>query len=349
MTPGRVNPLRLGALLTFVALAWCATSALAAPKTDRIVMRNRDRITCEIQSLDRGRLVVKTDDIGTLDIEWNKVDTLRANATFEIEDLIGQHFYGRLREGPRGGTLSVETAAGIRNLDMLSVVRISRLGESIWNRLDGAIDLGTSYTSASDLFTLDFAAETTYKRPKDAFGIDVNVTLTTQPEVEDTRRWNASLDFIRRPPSRWLISGQALLEQNRELGFDLRSSGSASAGRYFVQTAHDDLLMAVGASVNKEQPVEGETTNNAEYLLTVQYDRFSYDFPKVDIFIGITAFRNMSGSGRTRLEAEIGLRRELFKDFNLSIRGYESYDSQPASEDAELNDYGLTFGFGWSY
>jgi len=349
MNSGRVTRPLLVVLLALAAVAWQAGPAAAAPKTDRIVMRNRDRITCEIQSLDRGRLRVKTDDIGTLDIEWNKVDTLRADATFEIEDVIGQHFYGRLREGPRAGALSVETAAGIRNLDMLSVVRISRLGESIWKRLDGVIDLGTSYTSASDLFTLDLASETTFRRPRYEFGLDLNATFTKQPDVEDTRRWNASLDFVHRLPSRWLVSGQVLLEQNQELGFELRSSGAVGAGRYLVQTAHDDFLAAIGVSINEERPVEGETTNNAEYLLTMQYDRFSYDFPKIDIFIGFTAYRNMSESGRVRLEADISLRREIFRDFNLSIRGYESYDSQPASEGAELNDYGLTFGFGWSY
>ena len=349
MNPGRLGRLQLVAALVLAAIACLAVPAVAAPKTDRIVMRNHDRITCEIQGLDRGRLRVKTDDIGTLDIEWDKVDSRRADATFKIEDINGRVYFGKLREGPRSADVSVESATGIRNIDMLSVVRISRLGESLWKRLDGTLDLGTSFTSASELFTLDFASETTFERPRYEFGLDLNATFTHQPDVEDTRRWNASLDFMHRTSRRWLVSGQALFEENYELGFSLRSSASLSFGRYLVQSAHDDFLAAVGGSGNEEVPVTGETTTNAEYLVTLQYDRFSYDFPKVDIFLGVTTFLDASNSGRVRVEAEASIKREIFRDFNVSLRGYESYDSQPASGGGELSDYGLTFGFGYSY
>jgi hypothetical protein len=31
------------------------------------------------------------------------------------------------------------------------------------------------------------------------------------------------------------------------------------------------------------------------------------------------------------------------------LRGYESYDSRPATEGATRNDYGVTFALGWSF
>jgi hypothetical protein len=49
------------------------------------------------------------------------------------------------------------------------------------------------------------------------------------------------------------------------------------------------------------------------------------------------------------VEAEASLRRELLKDFNLTLHAYESYDSEPATGGAALHDYGLTFGIGWSF
>ena len=46
---------------------------------------------------------------------------------------------------------------------------------------------------------------------------------------------------------------------------------------------------------------------------------------------------------------EASLKRELVKDFYLSLRGYESYDSRPATEGARRNDYGITFALGWTF
>lgn len=349
MKPRRLRLLPLKAAWALFAVACLVGPAAAAPKTDRIVLRNGDHLTCEVRSLDRGRLYVKTDDIGNIYIEWDKVDSLRADATFQVEDLIGQQWFGRLREGPRGGMLSLETVSGIRNLDMRSVVAISRLGETLWNRLDGSIDLGTSYTSASELFTLDFAAAADFTRPRYKVGVDMNATLTRQTDVEDTRRWSASMDIQYRPPSRWLVFGQGLLEENAELGFSLRSSFAAGGGRYLVQSSHDDFMASVGLSVNQEVPLAGDATLNNEALVTLQYDRFSYDFPKVDILLSVTVFQGITQPDRLRAEADASIKRELIRDFNVTIRAYESYDSQPATEGAELNDYGLTFGFGWTF
>ena len=36
----------------------------------------------------------------------------------------------------------------------------------------------------------------------------------------------------------------------------------------------------------------------------------------------------------------------MLKDFYLGLRGYESYDSEPATEGAKRNDWGLTLTVG---
>jgi hypothetical protein len=340
--------LLLGVTVVLTALGLFAAPAHAA-KTDVVTLRNGDHITCEITELDRGRLRVKTDDMGTLDIEWDKVDSLRATATFQIEDTSGHLYYGVLGGGPRGGALALETESGTRVLDMLAVVGISRLGETLWKRLDGSVDLSTSYTSSSDLFAFDFAGDVNYERRNNELDLSATSNVTHQPNVEDTRRWDTALSFSHRFPDRWVGIGSAQLEGNRALGFTVRGSFAGGGGRYLAQSLHDELLAATGLSVNREVPVEGETTTNAEFLLTLQYDRFSYDFPKVDILVKLTGYQSLTQAGRTRAEADIRLKREIFKDFNVSLRGYESYDSKPATEGAELNDYGLTFGIGYTF
>jgi hypothetical protein len=79
--------------LLVAAMLVCSTAtAWSQPKTDVVTLFNGDRITGEIVSLDRGRLEFKTDDAGTLEIEWDNVARLTADGLFEIAILTDAAF-----------------------------------------------------------------------------------------------------------------------------------------------------------------------------------------------------------------------------------------------------------------
>jgi hypothetical protein len=320
-----------------------------AVKTDVVVLKNGDHLTGEVQQLERGYLQLKTDDLGTVEIEWDKVLSVAAAAPFDVEDLRGGRYLGSLVPGPAAGQLLLVWAGRTEMVELVNVVRIRRLDTSFWRRLDGSLDVGASYTSASALFTLDVTATIGVERPGFAVRSDASATLSTQPDVEDTRRSEIALVYERRFENRWVALVQGLLEQNRELGFDLRSSATVGGGRNLVQSRRDKLLLGLGVSVNREQPVEGEGTTNVEAQGVIRYDRFSYDFPKVDVSVVVAGFISLSDGGRYRVEADARLKRELVKDFYATLRGYESYDNRPATEGSPTSDYGLTFALGWSF
>jgi hypothetical protein len=69
----------------------------------------------------------------------------------------------------------------------------------------------------------------------------------------------------------------------------------------------------------------------------------------VNVDVSLLGFASLSDWGRTRLELSATVKRELLKDFTVSLRGYESYDSRPATEGAGNNDYGVSFGLGWTF
>jgi hypothetical protein len=326
-----------------------ASFAEAAAKTDVVVLKNGDHLTGEVQQLERGRLQLKTDDMGTLEIEWDKIASVTARAPFDVDDLQGNRYMGSLEPGVLPGQLRIVWTDTAEAVDLLSVVRLRRLSKSFWKRLDGSIDAGASYTSASELFKLDFSGTIGVERPGYAVRADGSATLSSQPGIDDTRRSSFALAYERRFEGRWVALARTQLEQNRELGFDVRGSAAAGGGRYLARSRRDKLLTAAGVSVNREVPVEGETTTNVEALLGINYDRFSYDFPKVDVSVTLAGFASLNNGGRYRLEADVGLKRELVKDFYATLRGYESFDSRPPTEGAPKNDYGATFALGWSF
>src|SRR5574341_675910 len=89
---------RLRWLISFLFILLCTPLALAQ-KTDIVVLRNGDRITGEVKSLRNAKLQFKTDDAGTLYIEWNKILALTAKAYFEVEVEDGSVYFGSLEPG----------------------------------------------------------------------------------------------------------------------------------------------------------------------------------------------------------------------------------------------------------
>ena len=263
--------------------------------------------------------------------------------------LSGVRIVGRLQPGPYAGALTVVTATGVRNMDALAVGSITRIGATLWTRIDGSIDLGTSYTSASELFTFDLASNARYDRPGYVVSATLNATITSSPEATDTRRADAGAGFLGRMDRRWFYFGDGLAESNEELGFQLRSAISAGMGRYFIRSTQNDLQSALGLSLNRENPNDGDLTTNLEVLLNLAFRRYSYDFPKIDVAVAVAAYENVSDWGRTRLEFDANLRRELLKNFYVTLRGYLSYDSRPATEGATTSSYGVTFALGWTF
>jgi hypothetical protein len=345
MRRGAARSLRAAAL---VGLVSAGSPALAA-KTDLVVLRNGDRVTGEVQQLERGRLRVDTDDMGTLEIEWDKVTGVSARAQFDVEDLQGRRYVGSLEPTPAAGEVRISSAAGARVVRLLELARLQRLQATFWKRLDGSLDLGTSYTSGSELFKLDAAATIRTHRPGYEVAASGSAAVTTQPGVEDSSRNVFAVVYSRRFENRWLALARGQLEQNSELGFDLRSSLAAGGGRYFLQRRSDRLAGSLGLSVNREKPAEGESTTNLELTAILTYDRFAHDFPKVDVSIGAALFVSLSDPGRQRFELEGRLKRELVRDFYASIRGYESYDSRPPAEQSVRSDWGVTLALGWSF
>ncbi len=135
-----------------------------AQKTDVVTLANGDRITGEVSTLSRGRLEYKTDDEGTLYIEWDKVATVTAAGQFEVGTSDGRLFVGSLRsDTPR--TLVVVDSDRAVSLPMPEVTVIAQIGRNFWKKLDGSVDIGFSYTHSSDIAQLNVNTSTVYRSP----------------------------------------------------------------------------------------------------------------------------------------------------------------------------------------
>ena len=341
--------LPLACLAASLVGALTAPAAGAAAKVDVVVLQNGTRVVGEIRSMSKGRLELRTDDMGTLQIEWGNVAQVTAPELFEVEDMEGGLYFGSLRPGRADDALEVVSDWAENSLLLRRVARIQLVKSGFWDRFRGSVDVGASYTSATELLQVEADADLRYRRPRFEATAMADAVLTQQPEVEDTRRSSLTLAYARLFANRHRAFAQGALEQNRELGYDLRSSVVGGWAYMLARDARNELLGGAGLALNREKPVEGESTTNVEAVAGLDWANFAYDFPNTDIRLTTFGYLGLSQWGRFRLEASASLRREVFADFYLGVKAYESYDSQPATEGAQSNDWGLSLTLGYSF
>lgn len=345
--PVRAHCLKRASLFG-VALLVVVPATGWAQKTDVVTLVNGDTLTCEIKLLDRGRLQVSTDHLGTVYIEWDKIVSVTAARTFRVETATGLRLLGRLAT-TAPGRLDVVQESGPVPVDGPDVVYIAPIGRRFWSQIDGGLNLGLSYTQSSGVAQASLGANALYRRPSLQLTATASSYLTAEDDGDNTSRHSLEIGgakyFGRR--SLWLLQGGFM--RNQELGYDLRATVSAGVGSFLARSNHNILSVGGGLSTSREVPVEGDTRQQLDALVAVRQSYFRYDTPKTDIATSLYVYPGLSDWGRVRLELDARLNRELVKDFTVGFSIYDSYDSRPPTEGARRNDVGLSLTVGWTF
>jgi hypothetical protein len=339
---------RLRALATALCLLATASVAQAAPKTDVVVLNNGDRLTVEIKSMSRGRLTVKTDALGTPNVDWGDVVGLQSHRSFEVEVADGRRFYGSLIEGPRNHVLVRGLIGDPKDLVLLDIVRLIPLGASFWSRLDGGLDAGFNFTSASQQtqWTLNTSVEYRSKAYVNRASLQ---SLLTKLEASSQTRNSLNLSTQRFRTNRWFTGGVAQFLQDQSLDLDLRSVLGAIVGRHLRQNSHTTFSLFGGAGYTLEHFTGSSADSSGEALFGGDWEWFSPASSSIDFSSTAISFYNITGRARARIEFNTSLKREIFKDFYWNLSGFDSYDSSPPVHVQNKNDFGITISVGYSF
>lgn len=337
--------------LTSIALAGVlllsrAAPCLAAPKTDIIELLNGDRVTCEISKLERGKLTVKTDGIGTISIEWDDVATLTSTATYDIELQSGQRYQGSLARSD-SKSISVVTFSGPERLTMDTVIRITPLQRSFWRRLDGSIDAGFSFTQANVQTQWTLTSNVSYRSRLWLSELSGDSALTTREDADRQTRNTLSLQTERLLGRRWSAIGFSQFQQNEELSLNLRSVLGVGIQRVMVQSNRTALSAIGGVAYTREQYADTGGDSVAEAVAGMTWDWFTFDGRSTNLHVAATSFYAL-GQPRTRLELNTTFKSDIVGDLYWSVNVFESYTSAPPSGQ-KANDFGVSAAVGWSF
>jgi hypothetical protein len=133
---------------TLAALPCLLPTPTAAATADVVQLRNGDRLTGDIKSLDRGKIRVETDATDTIEIKWEYVSSLESRQYFEVVLADGRVLYGSLTGDAKPTEVRVRSADALVSVPMPQIVRITPIESRLIDRIDMRVDVGYSLAKA---------------------------------------------------------------------------------------------------------------------------------------------------------------------------------------------------------
>ncbi len=338
---------RIAAMATLLALH--SSPVRAHPKTDVVILVNGDHVTGEIKKLERGKLFVSTDSMGTVEIEWDKIERVTSQYRYTVDLRSGLRLVGSLAPGEENQVLDVVSIGDKVSIDYPRVVEIVPLEETFWERIKGSVELGFSFAQANSATKWSLDAAANYRTRKYLATTNFSSLLQDQEGAERITRNVLDLGYQWFLGSRWYAIGLSSFQQSSAQGLELRGLFGGGAGRHVYQSTRTALSIVGGLDVLREKFVSKDFTTSSEAIAGVQYETFRYDTPKVEITGRFIVFPNLTTLGRVRLRADGNIRVEIIKDHFINVNLNESIDSDPPVKTFSRNDFSITTSLGWTF
>ena len=340
-----------------VALLFVAAPVLARDSTDLIVMKNGDHLTGEVKGLDAGVLYVSMSYIlGTSSLDWSKVARLESKQLFIVKTQDGSVYKGTLNtseaEGGRPVKIEVvEAPEKQTGIDRSQIVEMAQTSDKFWQRFNGEVNFGTTYTKGNETVQYNLSSEVEYLRQRWSAGVNWSsnlssssgVTASTRNEITPTARhllpWN-----------KYYYAGLADFLQSSVQGIQLQTSVGGGIGRYLKNTNRATISVLGGLAWQNTEYNQSKLPSSAQNLgagmLAGDMKLFKFNKTNVD-FAGVL-FPVFTDPGRVKFNMNATYYIKITGDLSWNISFYGNWDNQPPPHFSG-SDYGTSSGLSWTF
>jgi putative salt-induced outer membrane protein YdiY len=337
-------------ILVIFSLLCCASSVHAKRTDDVVVLKNGDRLTGEIKSLQRGELKFKASYMAeAVRLDWSKVERLESKDRFLIALVDGQLFTDSLRLSPVGTGAANFLIGGAPRVGQMTVLKITPVEAGFFRQLEGTVDFGFSFTSGNDQYQTEFLASVTYRTGDHSLTASLDSVFSGQPRGARSARNQFVFDYRKQLSPKWYVGGLFELLRSDQQSLSLRTTVGGLLGRKLLQTERTRISFfggLAGARENYFAPTASPRMTSADALTGLEFNTFR--FSSTDIGSRFILYPSLTTPGRVRMQFKSDLRIKLVKDLNWGFHLYENFDSKPPVE-ADKNDLGVSTSLGWKF
>lgn len=346
---------RIAILIFFVFLF--AVPLLARDKTDVLVMRNGDRLTCEVKGLASGVLYVTFDYIdGTTSVDWSKVAKLESKQLFVVKTEDGSVYTGTLgtMETPAGRPVVIKVVdpdAPESGIDRSQITEMIATSDKLWQRFNGALNFGVIYSKGNQSTQYALGSQMVYVRERWKGQVNFASNLSSSSGAAASTRNSLNTSALRLLPwNKWFYEGAGHFLQSSEQGISLQSSLGGGLGKYLKDTDRTSISVLGGAAWQNTQyqpsVVSANTQNVAAALFYL--DAKFFRFSKTNFNLTATFLPALSDPGRIRFNTNATYYLNIFHNLNWNLSFYGNWDNRPPATFSG-SDYGTSSGVSWTF
>ena len=338
--------MKLKRILYLIAPAFVFLASGLA-RADEVWLKNGDRLTGKVLSLDGGALLFKTSYAGDLSIQWGEVVNLKTDGPVKVvlgDDTTAQ---GPVSPGDSGKVrVKAEQVAEPVTIDLAKVKTINPK-PPLTTKV--RVNVGASFTSGNtdtqDIYADgEFVARTDWNR----YTIG---GLYKRSEDNNVKTDDKKLGYMKYDhffSKKWYGYANATGEQDDFKDLDLRITVGVGAGYQFIESERTNLSLEGGLSYVNENYITAPDNSFVAGRWGLRFDHFI--LPKsLQYFLYHTGLQSLESSDDLILFTSTGFRVPFYKDLNLTAQMNWEYDKSP-SPGREKSDYTyvLTLGYQWA-
>lgn len=318
---------------------------------DILVLRTGEHLSGEIKALQRGQVQLKTDAMSTVYVKWPRVTTATTDKVFEIEFDDLRRVVGSLLASDSADYVIVRGEQDTVTVPTQSVVKLTRIKKTFFNRLDGNVNLGFNFTQQNAKLDLQLDGKVTYTVAFHRVTLDYSGSFSSQDSVSNISRSNLSLAYAKEFEGKWrkwFWTTGLDLQSNSQLDLDLAASAGTGPGRLFISSNKVLLSSWLGIWYRRENYANVDGRNAIPLLLTTDFELFQWAGLSTDLSSRLGVAPVLNDSGRWLITFTVTLQRELLNHLYLNVGLSEVYDSKPPT-DTNKNDFSINTSLGWTF
>ena len=345
------------AIILGLIVLFLTAPLFARDKTDLLVMKNGDHMTCEVKGLDTGVLYVSFDYIdGTASVDWSKVARLESKQPFIVKTEDGTIYTGTIRTEETAGERPVkievvEDDAHEIEIDRSKIIGMTGIADKFWDRFNGQVNFGINYSKGNQSTQFSFGSQTDYVRERWSAGINFDSNLASSVGTNASTRNSVNVTILRLlKQNNWYYAGVGDLLQSSEQGISHQSGLGGGLGRYLKNTNRTSISVLGGAvwqTTTYNQPGVSSNTQDVFGAL-ISGDVKVFRFSKTNLDVSGVLLPALSQPGRIYFNTNATYYVKLFWDLKWNVSFYGNWDNRPPVG-LSGSDYGTTSGLSWSY
>ncbi len=320
-----------------------------AQKTDTIVHINGNVMKGEIKKIIYGVITWKMDGMGTISVEEIKVNTMISKKQFEVKMNSGEIYFASFGASKEHRKVYLLIGDQKKLVNINEMVAAYPIKKSFWMRTTGNFSLGLNFSKGSDVGSLVFSGNLNYRKQKTYFALNWDSNHTYQGDSLSSTKSDVALSWERLIKKEWSTMVAINAAQNSELGTKLRLGLDLIGIKDIIYNNWNRLYVGAGLNLTQETPYDDSgVTEDLAGLITLNWKVYKYTSPKIWVDANISFLPYMTDD-RYRAVFNLNPQVSVFSDdFKFGFKFYYSYDSNPPTDSASNNDYGLNLQFTYS-